>query len=308
MNFDHLKGIIAAPFTPFLPDNSLHLDLIPSYYKMLKHHQVRGAFICGSTGEGASMTYDEKLKVTQAWADACRKDDHFKVILFVGGTSIIESISLAQEGAKMGIDAIASTAPFYFKPNHITTLADCCLEIARSVPDLPYYYYHIPVLTGVDFPMIDLLKAIDGKASNFVGIKYTHENLMDFASCIHFQNRKYEMLWGRDESWLGALAMGAKGAVGSTYNYIPKLYHAISSNFEAGHVGKAQELQQKSIEMIGLLGKYGGMATGKSYMKWIGLDCGEFRLPVKNMDAAAYIRFEKEVVALGLDEYWAMNQ
>ena len=60
--------------------------------------------------------------------------------------------------------------------------------------------------------------------------------------------------------------------------------------------------------MIGLLGKYGGMATGKSYMKWIGLDCGEFRLPVKNMDAAAYIRFEKEVVALGLDEYWAMNQ
>lgn len=308
MKFNHLTGIIAAPFTPFKPDGSIHLDMIPSYYRLLKNNRVRGAFICGSTGEGASMTFDEKIKVAQAWMDTCKDDDHFKVILFLGGTSIQESKDLAQAASGMGIDAIASTAPYYFKPNHVSTLADCCLDIAQSVPSLPYYYYHIPVLTGVDFPMIDLLKAVDGKASNFVGIKYTHENLMDFASCIHYQNGKYEMLWGRDESWLGALATGAKGAVGSTYNYAPKIYHEITSYFEGGQLSKAQELQQRSIEMIGLLGKYGGIATGKAYMKWIGLDCGEFRLPVKNMSAAAYASFEKEVVALELDEYWARMQ
>jgi len=137
---------------------------------------------------------------------------------------------------------------------------------------MPFYYYHIPVLTGVGFAMYDLLKAVDGKISNFAGIKYTHEDFMDFLSCLHFQNGKYDMLWGRDENMLPALSIGAKGSVGSTFNYSAPLYNNLIAAFEKGNLKEAAQLQQLSIDMIRLLGKYGGIATGKAYMKVLGLD------------------------------------
>jgi N-acetylneuraminate lyase len=168
---------------------------------------------------------------------------------------------------------------------------------------MPFYYYHIPVLTGVSFPMIDLLNAVDDRIPNFAGIKYTHEDFMDFQSCIHFRQGKYDMLWGRDENMLPALSLGSKGAVGSTYNYAAPLYYDLIRAFEKGDLQQAQLLQQKSIDMIRLLGKYGGIATGKAYMKLIGMDCGEFRLPVSNMTSASFELFKKEVAQLGFDQY-----
>jgi len=168
---------------------------------------------------------------------------------------------------------------------------------------MPFYYYHIPVLTGVAFPMIDLLKNVAGKISNFAGIKYTHEDFMDFLSCLHFENGKYDMLWGRDENMLSALAVGAVGAVGSTFNYAAPLYYELMDAFNKNDLKKAQELQQQSIDMITLLGKYGGIATGKAYMKLIGLDCGGFRLPVKNMSSEDFENFKKEAEQLNFSSF-----
>jgi N-acetylneuraminate lyase len=271
---------------------------------VLRQNKVVGAFIGGSTGEGASLTLEEKISLTKAWAEASAGDP-FKVILFLGGTSIKESIELAREAQKLNIYGVSSTAPYYFKPGQVKTLAKCCLEIASAVPNMPYYYYHIPVLTGVYFSMLDLLEEVEGRAGNFAGIKYTHEDFMDYSSCLSYRGGKYDILWGRDENWLAALAMGAQGAVGSTYNYAPALYHQISISFQNGKLEEARFLQQKAIDMIRLLGKFGGIATGKAYMKWIGMDCGEFRLPVFNMSASDRHTFEEEVRKLNLDQYWA---
>ena len=288
-----LQGLIAAPFTPMHKDGSLNLSIIPSYYNLLKENSVNGAFICGSTGEGVSMSVTEKKAVAVAWA-ACTKDDSsFTVMPLLGGTCIADCKDLALHAREVGLDAVSFTAPFYFKPANAETLAQCCAEIAAAVPDMPFYYYHIPVLTGVGIPMYDLLKAVDGKIPNFAGIKYTHEDFMDFLSCINFQNGKYDMLWGRDENMLPALAVGAKGAVGSTFNYAAPLYYNLIDAFNNGEMEKAQVLQQESIDMIRLLGKYGGIATGKAYMKLLGLDCGEFRLPVKNMSNENFELFKK---------------
>ena len=151
--------------------------------------------------------------------------------------------------------------------------------------------------------MYDLLKAIDGRIPNFAGIKYTHEDFMDFLSCINFKNGKYDMLWGRDENMLPALAVGAKAAVGSTFNYAAPLYYNLINAFNNGDLSKAQSLQQQSIEMIRLLGKYGGIATGKAYMKLIGLDCGEFRLPVKNMTGNEFELFKKDAEQINFSSF-----
>lgn len=298
MTIQHLEGLIAAPFTPMYADESINLSAIPGYYDMLKANGITGAFICGSTGEGVSMTTAEKKAVASAWADITRNDADFRVMLLVGGSCLADAIDLAKHAQKIGLYAVSFTSPFYFLPADVNMLAACCKAVADAVPDMPFYYYHIPILTGGAFLMIDLLKAIDGYITSFAGIKYTHEDFMDFQSCLNFKNGKYDMLWGRDENMLSALALGAKGAVGSTFNYAAPLYTNLIDAFRRGDLETAQRLQQQSIDMIRLLGKYGGISTGKAYMKLINLDCGGFRLPVKNMSAELFELFQQDVEQL----------
>jgi len=298
-----LQGLIAAPFTPFDQDGELNLELIPKYYQFLKQNGIKGAFICGSTGEGVSLTRDEKMEVAEAWAAAGKNDIGFKVMTLLGGTCLADCKALARHAAEIGLYGVSFTAPSYFKPSNVSVLAEMCAEIAAEVPEMPFYYYHIPVLTGVNVNMIDLLKAVDGKIPNFAGVKYTHEDFMDFLSCMSFKNNKYDMLWGRDENMLSALVLGSRGAVGSTFNYLSPLYIQLIEAFEQNDLKTAAALQQQSIDFIRLLGKYGGIATGKAYMKLIGLDCGEFRLPVKNMDAVAFKHFKAEVENLDFQTF-----
>src|SRR5690606_8612729 len=146
-------------------------------------------------------------------------DPEFSLIMFLGGTNIKECKELAVLAEAASVDAISFTSPFYFKLANIGQLAMCFAVVAAGAPNPAFYYYHIPVLTGGNFAMIDLLKAVDKTIPTFRGIKYTHEDFMDFLSCLNFADRKYDMLWGRDENMLSSLVLGSKGAVGSTYNY-----------------------------------------------------------------------------------------
>ncbi|XOV91017.1 MAG: dihydrodipicolinate synthase family protein [Bacteroidota bacterium] len=303
MSHPHITGLIAAPFTPMNRDGSVDPSKIPSYYQMLKRNVVKGAFVCGSTGEGASLSMGEKRKIAEAWADCAANDSDFSLIMFLGGTCMADSIELAYHARENNFDAVSFTSPFYFKPANISLLADTCAEVAASVPEMPFYYYHIPVLTGVNFPMKALLERVHNRIPNFAGIKYTHEDFMDFLSCLHFADGQYDMLWGRDESMLSALAIGVKGVVGSTYNYMAPLYHQLMEAFAKNDLTEAGRLQQVSIDLIGLLGKYGGMGTGKAYMRLVGLDCGEFRLPVGNMSNVQYEAFVQDAKKLSFEQY-----
>ena len=95
MKIKHLQGLIAAPFTPMNKDGKLNVSLIKKYYQFLKRNKVTGAFICGSTGEGVSMTADEKKSMIKAWGDATKGDKDFKVMTLVGGTSIEDCKDIA---------------------------------------------------------------------------------------------------------------------------------------------------------------------------------------------------------------------
>lgn len=303
MKIQHLQGLISAPFTPFDSNGKLDVSLIPPYYAFLKRNGVTGAFINGSTGEGVSITLAEKKAVAQAWADCSNHDDAFKVMVFLGGTCLDDCIDLAKHAYEIGLYSVALTGAFYFKPANVDVLAETCIKVGESVPNMPLYYYHIPVLTGVNIAMYDLVRALDGKLPNFAGVKYTHEDFMDFQSCMSYENGKFDMLWGRDENMLSALVLGAKGAVGSTFNYAAPLYYDLIDAFNANDLVKARALQQKSIDMIRFLGKYGGISVGKAYMKLVGHDLGGFRLPVKNMSAEQFELFKKDVAGLNFDAF-----
>ncbi|MCU4164448.1 dihydrodipicolinate synthase family protein [Carboxylicivirga caseinilyticus] len=306
---EKIKGLVAAPFTPMTTDGAINLNIIPSYYQFLKQNGVAGAFINGSTGEGVSQTMQERKQVTEAWANEIKQDaSPMKLINLVGGTSYQECIELAKHSQSVGVDAIAILAPFYFKPPSVKELAEFVKMIGQAVPELPVYFYHIPVLTGVGFAMIDLMKELHGQMPNFAGIKYTHEDFMDYLSCLHFADGQYDMLWGRDENMLSALVLGAEGSVGSTFNYAAPLYHQLMAAYEKGEIKEARLLQQQSIDMIRLLGKYGGIGTGKAFMRYVGIECGGFRLPVKAMAEEAYQQFVQDVKALEMEALFSKGE
>jgi N-acetylneuraminate lyase len=126
---------------------------------------------------------------------------------------------------------------------------------------------------------------------------------MEFNRCLRYQQGRFDILWGWDELHLAALAMGGKGAVGSTYNFAAPLYHGIRSAFEAGNLEKALRLQEQSIDFISLYGKYGGPAAGKAILKFCGLDCGPFRAPVLTLSDEQETAFKNELTALGFFDY-----
>jgi N-acetylneuraminate lyase len=301
----NVSGIIAAPFTPFDKNGKLDTGIVPEYYRFLEKNGVAGAFINGSTGECASMTQKEKHQNAEKWAESLKNGGRIFIINLVGGTSYNECIENAIHSREIGLSAIAVVAPYYFKPASCLQLAEFVTRIGESVPDLPVYFYHIPSLTGVNMPMIGFLEKISGMLPNFAGIKYTNEDFMDFLTCLNFMNRKYDMFWGRDECMLSALVLGTNGFVGSTYNYAAPLYIRLIEAFRRNDLNGAVKMQQLSINMISLLGKYGGMGTGKAFMKYIGIDCGEFRSPVKNMTGEMFIEFVKDVRALGMDNLFS---
>lgn len=299
------EGLVAAPFTPMDKSGEVVYEKISGYAELLDKNKVVGAFINGSTGEGVALSQKEKMKTTEAWVKATSDKKQLKTINLVGGTSYQECIENAQHSAEAGIDAIALLAPYYFKPGAAGQLAEFCAKVAEAVPNMPVYFYHIPVLTGCFVSMFDFVQEADSMIPNLVGIKYTHEDFMDFQSCMNFKNGKYDMLWGRDENLLSALVLGARAGVGSTFNYAAPLYYQLIDAFDKGDLDKARQLQQLSIDMIRLLGKYGGIATGKAYMRYIGFECGEFRLPIKNMSNEAYKAFEKDVQKLQMQELFS---
>src|SRR5258708_4449348 len=232
-------------------DGSLNPAMVERQVKALAENRVNGAFICGTTGEGMSLTTDERLQVAEKWVAVAPRQ--LRVIVHVGHHAVAESRALAAHAERIKAYAIAALGPTFFPVANVEGLVDFCAQIAAAAPSLPFYYYHIPAMTGVDLPMFDFLRLAGRRIPNLAGIKFTHENLMDYSRCLHFEEGRFNILFGRDEILLPALAMGATGAVGSTYNYMAPIYHRVIEAFNAGDIEVAREFQSRAIQIISVM-------------------------------------------------------
>ncbi len=276
---EKIKGLIDAPFTPFYEDGSLNLAPIPEYAALLARNGLKGVFINGSSGEGYMLTEEERMQLAEAWMAAVPKD--FKVIVHVGSTSVMSSRRLAEHAQKIGAWGIGAMATPFPKIGNIEQLCRYCEEIASAAPELPFYYYHIPAFNGAFLSMYDFLKAVDGRIPNFAGIKYTFESLYEYNRCRRYQNGKFDMLHGQDETILPCLAMGgAQGGIGGTTNYNGRCLTGILEAWEKGDLEKARQLQDFAQDVIDVICNFrGNIVGGKRIMKLIGLDLGPNRVP-----------------------------
>ena len=180
-------------------------------------------------------------------------------------------------------------------------MVEYCSSIASCAPNLPFYYYHIPDLSGADFKMIDFLDVVTKAIPNFAGIKFTKNNLIDYKYCLDFKDGAYDMLFGVDEIFISSLPLGAKGWVGSTYNHLAPLYYKIKESFENNDFQTAANLQTKAMLFVDILNAKGGFnGVAKGYMKTLGIDCGPSRFPHTTLTDDAYVEIKKELETIGL--------
>jgi N-acetylneuraminate lyase len=275
--------IIAATHTPFGDDGALKLDRIGLQAEWLVRCEVNGVFVGGTTGEVSSLTMDERMALAECWCDVAKKSD-LEVIVHVGHNNQIDARRLAAHAESVGADAVAALPPNYFKPQTVTELVEFLAPIAREASDLPFYYYSIPAMTDVRLSMTEFLEQGPLQIPNLAGLKYSDDDLVQLQQCSRIADGGFEMLFGRDEAMLAAVALGVDGAVGSTYNFIGPLYRRLLRAFSEGDLETARTLQFRSATAVLTLASFGYMAASKHVMRCLGIDCGPVRPPLPNLD------------------------
>lgn len=273
-----LHGLVAAVHTPMSAEGALRLEIVEKQAEHMVRNGIEAVFVGGSTGESHSLTVEERLLLAERWGNVLRGSP-LRMVVHVGTNCLNDARRMAQQAVKVGAEAISALAPSYFKPKSIEVLIDCCAEIASAAPELPFYFYDIPVLTGVQFSMPAFLEQASKRIPNLVGLKFTNSDLAAYLRVLQIDDGRFDVPWGIDEHLLGALATGAQGAVGSSYNFAAPIYLRLIEAFRAGDMTRAREEQMRSVQWIDTLAGFGYMAAAKATMGYLGVEVGPPRLP-----------------------------
>lgn len=279
-----LTGLVAATHSPFAADGSLALGVIERQAEYLHEQGIRSIFIGGSTGESQSLSLSERLALAERWSEVVRGTP-LKLVVHVGTNCLADAAMLATQAEKLGAAAISALAPSYFKPRSTELLVDSMSQIAKAAPATPFYYYDIPQLTGLSLSLPEFLDKADQRIPNLVGVKFSGPDLMAYQLCLQAQAGRWDLPYGMDECLLPALALGAKGAVGSSYNFAAPIYHRLWRAFDRGDLEAARSEQWKSVQLIQLLASFGYMAAAKALMERLGVPVGQPRLPNSSLSS-----------------------
>lgn len=290
-------GLVSAPFSPMTEKGELDYDRVSDLVHYLIESGVKGIFVCGSTGEGPSLTIEERKALAEIFVKAVK--GKIKTFVHVGHNSTYEAKGLAQHAQSIGADAISATVPTYFKIHHPTSLVHTMKDIASGAPDLPFYYYHIPELTGMNIDTAIFLERAIPSIPNLAGIKYTSAKINEYQYCIEKYGEDLDLLFGYDELMLSALSVGAEGFIGSTYNFCAPVYERLITAFREEDMKVARRMQMISVEMVRLVVQFGGLAAQKAIMKMVGFDCGPVRLPLLRLTENQYHNLHEGLDSVG---------
>ena len=296
----HITGLIPAVYTPMLPNGDINLDLIPAITQQLIDEGVSGLYVCGSTGEGPSLTREERMAVAEAYIQASA--GRVPVLVQVGHNSLREAQRLAEHAQASGADAISAVPPSYFRVASLPNLIEILAEILAAAPELPFYYYNIPHLSNAHIDVVKLLEASGERLPSLVGVKYSSSTVYEMQACTAVAGGRYNLLFGTDEMLLSGLVAGAHGAVGSTYNFAMPLYSRVVAAYEAGDIAEAQRYQALAAQMVRHVLPYGNPAL-KSMMSFIGLDCGPSRLPQTSLTVGQEAELRAKMEEIGFFDW-----
>ncbi len=298
MNIKKLEGLIAAAHTGFNPDGSVNLDVIPRQAEMLLRQKVTGVYISGTTGEGICCSVAEREAVMDAWAKAAR--GRLFLIAHIGALALPDVQELGAHAVRAGMDATSIVPPNFFKPGSVEALVAYLKEALKTSTALPFYYYHTG-MSGVNFDMQAFLEKADGVIENLAGIKFNYADLYMYQRCLRACGGKYDITWGIDEWFAGAVALGAKSAIGSTYNYSAGIYYKIWEAVKKGDFETVEANMRRVCDIVDILVQYGGVAGGKVMCRKWGVDLGDVRLPNRAISPEGKADILRRIDAIGVE-------
>lgn len=273
-------SLIAPPPTAFDAQGKVDLSQVGKLASHLSRTGVEGVFICGSTGEGMSLTVSERMEIAEAWADVA-PECGLKTIAQVGANSQRDAIDLARHAARLGIDAISAHAPSYFRPQSVSSMIRFFAPVAAGAGDIPFYFYDIPSLTGVSLPTSRFLVEALPQIPNLTGVKYSNHDLAQLQECLRVNEGRFQVYFGYDEALMAGYVLGASGAIGSTYNFMAPLAYQIVQACDVGRMERARTLQARVVTIVSILSEYGYLAAAKGLMEVFDIDMGTVRAPLR---------------------------
>merc|ERR1712123_129932 len=267
-----IQNLIAAPFTPMNSDESVNVNVIPDYAQCLINQGVTQVYILGTTGEGMSLSVDERMQVAEAWKNL----------------------------EKIGLDAIALLAPFYYKCADLDALIEYLADVSSAAPNTPLVYYHFAGKTGVDFDVTDLVEKAMERIPMFAGVKFTGWDLGTAIEANRQFGDKVMIGCGKDEQVMAAYFMGLKCSVGSTYNWAGKVWNEAIAALENGDNAGSVKKQEYMNQVLRVIFQFGfNDAVNKSMMKFVhGVDMGPVRRPISQVPAGKLAQVHAELEKL----------
>ena len=297
-----LTGLIAAPHTPCNADYSLNTEAVAKQAWHLADTGVKGVFVGGTTGECHSYSTEERILLFKAWGSEAKTNGLIN-IAHVGHNNLPDAQALVKAAQASGAEAIGAMAPTFFKPASVDELIDWFALVTKAAPELPFYFYDIPSMTGVSLDTSDFLRRGRERLPSLVGVKFTNPDQDLLKECMQVDDGAFDILFGTDEKLLEGLEIGCRGAVGSSYNVAAPIYRKIIQSFGAGDLATAKQHQEHSVKFIDILYKYGYLPATKVLLEMLGVPCGPARPPLSNLTEVAKASLKNELEEIGFFDW-----
>jgi N-acetylneuraminate lyase len=268
-----MRGIFPALLTPFDAEGRVDERALRQLVSVNVGHGVTGFYVCGSTAESFLLNLDERKRILEIVVSETA--GRAVIICHVGAIGTDLSVDLGKHAVASGADAISSIPPFYYKFSDDEIVGYYSDLVERvGAPLIPYNF---PALSGVTLSG-DLLRRLRVD-TRVIGVKFTSNDLYQLER-VKKNDPDLIVYNGYDEIFLGALAMGADGAIGSTFNFMPQIFIGIRKHFTEGDLPAARALQEEANDMIEALKDTGKLLNAHKYILELqGIPFGECRRP-----------------------------
>lgn len=238
-------GIIPAFYACYDDNGSINVDGIKKLVRYFIDRGVTGIYVNGSSGECIYQTVDERKKILEAvMEEVCNR---IVVISHVACNNIGDSMILAEHAEKLGVDAIASIPPIYFRlPEN--SIAEYWNKVSSAAPNTDFIIYNIPQLAGTELTVPLFRKMRENP--RVIGVKNSSIPTQDIQIFKSEGGENCVIFNGVDEQYIAGKVMGADGGIGGTYGVMPELFLRMDNLLEKGNIKEARKIQYSVNEII----------------------------------------------------------
>ena len=290
-----IEGILPAIITPFDEEGNVEFKYLKDVVNFQMRKGVHGFFVCGSAGEGALMSTEQRKTVAEAVLNEVK--GRVPIIVHVGSTNTNEAVELAKHANTIGAAAVGAITPFYFKPD-LEGLIEHYRSIAKAI-SIPVFIYNIPRLSGFNVTP-DIARKICS-IENVIGIKDSSESLVQIQEIIETVPKHIIVINGTDTLLFEALMAGVRGQISNVANVIPELMVDIYDSYKKGEYNKALHLQFK-VNAVKRILEGLPISPVKAALELRGVKAGFPKRPLRPLSAEEVETLKERLISLNL--FW----